>query len=263
MRNTFFVVPLALLALFAAPAAQAQMIEAKDFSIQASAAGRSGPEYLGSDNYKFGFKPEFKVTWQRSLFLSSDEGLGLYLINTPANMPTHTMLGMSVMRDGGRDASDFAELTGTETVQSTIYARLMGEYSFSDFAVGASIRQAFTNDRSDRAASLYTTYKYGLMPNLTGNVTGSVTWASEEYMDRYFGINAAEATASGLPRHDVSDGFRDVTLSTGLSYALYDTGVSVDGRLQWTRLVGDAADSPLTKSADQYSLTVGMAYRYN
>ncbi len=84
MRNTFFVVPLALLALFAAPAAQAQMIEAKDFSIQASAAGRSGPEYLGSDNYKFGFKPEFKVTWQRSLFLSSDEGLGLYLINTPA-----------------------------------------------------------------------------------------------------------------------------------------------------------------------------------
>jgi hypothetical protein len=33
MRNTF-VVPLALLALLAAPAAQAQMIEAKDFSIQ-------------------------------------------------------------------------------------------------------------------------------------------------------------------------------------------------------------------------------------
>lgn len=265
MRRTF--APLAalvsVLSFFAAPAAQAQSFDASKFSIYASASANSAPEYLGSDNYKFGFKPEFDVTWDRAVFLSSENGLGLYLLNTPAGMPSRTKVAMSVMRDSGRESSSNADLFGTENVGSTLQARFMSEYTTGMFTVGGVLRQSMTNDRGDRTASLYLTLTQPLMTNLTGYVTGSTTWASREYMQRYFGINSAEATASGLPAFAVGNGFRDLTLASGVSYAINDSGISLDGRLKWTHLIGDAADSPLTKDADQFSATVGIAYRYN
>lgn len=259
--RAFAVLP--TLALLAPLTAHAQLLQADDFAIEASAAGESHAEYLGSDTYEFGFKPQFQVTWQRGLFLSSENGLGVYLVNTMDDLPNHTTVAMSVMRDGGRDASDFAALTGVEDVQSTLYARFMGEYTTGLVTIGGQLRQSFTNDRGDRTATLYLGLKDEIMPGLTASLTGGVTWASQEYMKRYFGINAAEALASGYAQHDVEDGFRDVTLSTGLSYAIGDSGFTLDGRVKWTMLLGDAADSPLTKDENQFGMTMGVAYHYN
>jgi outer membrane protein len=64
-------------------------------------------------------------------------------------------------------------------------------------------------------------------------------------MDEFFTINAADSAASGLSTYDADDGFKDVGVNASLTYK-FAGNWSTTGILRYTRLVGDAADSPVT-----------------
>lgn len=258
MKRMLVLPVFALLAFTAsAETASAQMFEKSDFKIFIGGGVRSAPDYLGSDNYEISFKPTFDLTWQDSLFINSENGAGLYFINTPPN----TRLGMSVMLDHGRDESANARLTGMGDIDQAAQFKLFYDYSWNPVTVGASLRQSFTNDRGDLQASAYLRYKQELMPKLSMSVTPSLTWASEEYMETFFGVSAAQAAASGHPAFAAESGLRDTSLSAQLDYAL-TSKMSVTTRASWMRLMGDAADSPLTMDKNQFSFVLGAGYRF-
>jgi outer membrane scaffolding protein for murein synthesis (MipA/OmpV family) len=76
------------------------------------------------------------------------------------------------------------------------------------------------------------------------NAFVSSTWADEDYMSSYFGIDAADAARSGLDEFSADEGFKDVSVGGGISYRLFErVSVSVVGL--YTRLIDDAADSPV------------------
>ena len=101
---------------------------------------------------------------------------------------------------------------------------------------------------------------YGVIPHLW------LTWADNEYMNNTFGITAAQAarSRSGLARYDAGSGLKDVGVDLGIGYMLTDS-IHVTGQVGYSRLLGDAADSPLVTgegSADQFSAMLGLAYRW-
>lgn len=74
------------------------------------------------------------------------------------------------------------------------------------------------------------------------------TYASGDYMDEYFDVNAADAARSGLSQFSADSGFLDMGLNAGLTYKFSDNW-STTGTAAYKRLLGDAEDSPVTDDA--------------
>jgi outer membrane scaffolding protein for murein synthesis (MipA/OmpV family) len=90
------------------------------------------------------------------------------------------------------------------------------------------------------------------------------TYASEDYMSDYFGVDAANAARSGLDRYDADAGFKDAGVDLLLGFGQGPGWrASLIGR--YRRLLNDAADSPIVKDEgdrDQYFAGAVVDYRF-
>jgi MipA family protein len=100
--------------------------------------------------------------------------------------------------------------------------------------------------------------------NLKVTLGASITYASDDYMNAYFTINQAGSTASGLDVYDADAGIKDVGIDLALNYTPWEHWGLI-GLLGYTRLLGDAKDSPVVDdegSASQFFMGVGVNYRF-
>lgn len=86
--------------------------------------------------------------------------------------------------------------------------------------------------------------------------TLSATWASEDYMGNRFGISGRDAEQSGLERHDADAGFKNATLTGALTYQL-NPAWSVTGLAAFSRMLGDAEDSPIVDDRGEANQLLG------
>jgi outer membrane scaffolding protein for murein synthesis (MipA/OmpV family) len=96
-------------------------------------------------------------------------------------------------------------------------------------------------------------------PGFIVSLTMDTTWASRPYMRTYFGVSPADSAASGLP-----------VFSPGSSFANWGVALSVDQFLSphfsvglrghYGRELGDAANSPVTRDANQWFAGVVVGY---
>jgi len=165
---------------------------------------------------------------------------------------------------GERKASDSTDLTGTKTVDWALELGLGGGFRTEHFRAFAELRQGI-NGHTGQVGQL----------GFDGIVYPAEKWevsfgpradfATDDYMDTYFGVTASEAANSGgrLTRYDPSGGFKSVGLAARASY---DWNDDVRLHLQggYDRLIGDAANSPIAEngSENQFSVGVGMTYRF-
>lgn len=89
-----------------------------------------------------------------------------------------------------------------------------------------------------------------------------VTLGDAKYTRAYFGVTPAAAATSGLPAFDPGGGVQSVGVTAGYLRQLSRRwGIGVYGR--YDRLVGDAADSPVTRQLGSRSQPlVGVALSY-
>lgn len=87
-------------------------------------------------------------------------------------------------------------------------------------------------------------YRAVFSPKLSLNITAFTDYASDDYMETYFGIDAADAARSGLDTFNADAGFKDVGLSLAAHYGGPE-GWGVTGIAAYKRLLGDAEDSPV------------------
>ena len=94
----------------------------------------------------------------------------------------------------------------------------------------------------------------------------SAAWADGQYMETFYGVNAAQAANTGLDEFDADAGFRNVSLELGSGYALTDSLV-LNASVSYTRLVGDAADSPIVEGVggenNQFAVSAGVTYTFD
>lgn len=74
--------------------------------------------------------------------------------------------------------------------------------------------------------------------------TLATTWASEDYMSNRFGIDAGDAAASGLDAYDADEGFKNAQVGGSLTFRMSES-LSLTGVAAYSRLLGDAEDSPI------------------
>lgn len=208
------------------------------------------PEYEGADEYEalplIGFEYENRLLTVRS------RGLGLEADFIPAES---VEAGPLIRFHGGRD----------DDVDDDVVARLSevgdsveaGAFIASGLPVTAlglddpailTGRLTFAHDIAEGHGGFLVEGSVGVFRRFGERVRGafgvSATFASADYMDAFFDVSAGDAAASGLPAFDADAGLKDIGLSAAITYAFSERwSATVIGA--YTRLLGDAADSPI------------------
>ena len=184
----------------------------------------------------------------------------------------------------GRDEDDAARLRGLGDVDNGVVAGGFVAYDFVDepdtrlgLALAASTQ--VTGDDFGRSSfgtpnfrvgtdygveiDLSASYERTLSDRLRLSARLGTTFADGDYMQTYFGVTPAQAANSvaGLPAFDADSGIKDVYVNVGTTFNLTEN-FELRASLGYQRLLGDAANSPVTMDANQFTGALGAAYRF-
>jgi outer membrane protein len=90
------------------------------------------------------------------------------------------------------------------------------------------------------------------------------TWASDDYMDTYFGVNGGDAARSGFRKYRADSGMKDAGMLL-IGHYKFNPHWGMAGVVNYTRMLNDAEDSPLVKDAgneNQYKALVAVTYSF-
>ena len=90
------------------------------------------------------------------------------------------------------------------------------------------------------------------------------TWASNKFMDRYYGVSSEAALQSGIGAFNASSGVRQFYVWPALIYRMTPKWYMAGG-LYYQRLTGDAADSTIVRqegSKNQFTYGLGVGYAW-
>lgn len=239
-----------------------------DFSIGAGAM--AGPKYEGSDENEIQAMPFLSIEWNDFLFFNPGDGLGVRAYQTE-----DFEVSASIGYDLGRKASDSSHLSGLGNVDGAATANLNFEYEVGPITpyLGLTKQMGGANGMLaevgiETMVPLDMLFSSGAAPR--GDEDGpsgpalmfgiSTEWADENYMSDYFGVTAAQSTASGLAQHTAGSGFKTVGAEVGLMVPFGESW-SFNVMAEYSVLLGDAADSPIVKEKGQ--LSGGTFIRYN
>jgi MipA family protein len=221
-------------------------------SFEIGAAGRLSPSYFGSSDLVLSPVPLIRL---KRLELpngfviggGSDQGFSL--------SPSFGVVGE-------RSTKDSPELAGLNTIDAAFEFGLAAKYRVGQFRFEGALRRGFGGHEGIRGEL---GADYILQPDDKWTVYGGprLDFADSTFANTYFGVTAAEASAR-FPATTVGGGLISAGLEAGLRYQV-DEYWAVEAGASWDRLVGDAADSPITAqgSKNQYSFQFGILRRFD
>lgn len=251
-------------ALAAPGSAAAQDRPPADWSFSLGAGAMYGPDYEGSDDYEVMPLPFVEVSWRDRVRLTTKGGPGIFA--TPFAVDG-LRVDLGIRYEFGRDQDDNDALKGLGDLDVGAVAVAWFGYEFGPVTIALEVARDVSGDRDGLTATAEAEYAIELFDERARfSVTPHITLADDEYMGTTFGITAAQAARSArrYARYDAGGGLKDAGVSVGLGYTVTDSMYAL-GRIGYSRLLGDAADSPLVDgegSAGQLSALFGLTYSW-
>lgn len=228
------------------------------FSLSLGGGGILAPDYPGSNRYRVRPLPALDVKYRDLVFLSVQDGLGANLIRTGG----FTAGPLAVYQPGRHESDNSSALRGLGQVGDGIGVGGFASYTLGDWTAKVTAVQDVT--QGNRGFVVNPTLTYGtFLPPVLLAVTPGLTIADDRYNRSFFGISAAQSRRSGLPAYDAHGGLNSADLALTGIYGLTDR-VSLVGLAAYSRLLGDAADSPLVKdegSPNQFAVGLFLTYK--
>jgi outer membrane protein len=219
---------------------------AQGMSFTLGAGAGAAPDYEGSDDYELVplwnlrvanlYHPQTFIQVLgprlRSNFLPSD----------------HWRLGLAGQYIKERSHVENNQVDDLKKVDPSVMLGALAGYDFfadpqHDLVLEVEGRQDVANDNGFLITARGV-YGGQLSQRWRLNASVGSTWASDDYMSSYFGIDAADAARSGLDQYSADEGFKDVSVGGALTYRLFERW-SISALGSYTRLIDDAADSPV------------------
>ena len=245
--------------------------ERGDWEVRIGAGARFAPKYEGSDEMKTRALPLIDIRWKDRVFLNPRDGLGLRVYDE-GGLTVSAGVGYAF----GRDESDSDDLRGMGDIDETAAANLAAGYGLGlvrpylrvsrhlggsggtlvRAGVGAVAPFALLSGRMNPQGARDEGPKGPLL-----RLGASATWADGDYMESYFGVNPAQSSASGHPRYDAEAGLKSVDFAVGVIYP-FAGNWAVNAQVGYSRLSGDAKDSPIVRDAGRFSGGLFLSYRF-
>jgi len=164
-----------------------------------------------------------------------------------------------------RKANNYSELNGLGDVSTAIELGGFVEYYPVDwFRTRGELRQGFGGHHGV-VADLSADFIVPVVQRFTISGGPRFTWESTKATSPYFGIDAAQAMATGLPVFDAKGGAHSAGAGAQVSYRI-DPQWEVHAYVEYQRLLGDAAKSPLVTvrgSPNQTTVGIGASYSFD
>ena len=233
-----------------------------DWTVMVGVGGEYTPDFVGSKNGKFLPIPFFSIRRAGSV----DQFRG------PRDSASIAVLDVGNFRAGpafkyvsSRRSDKYSELTGLGDVKAAYELGGFVEYYPVDWLrLRSELRQGM-GGHTGTVADVSADVIVPLIQRLTVSAGPRFTWKSTKATAPYFGVSAAQALASGLPIYDARGGAHSVGFGSQISYRI-NPQWEVHAYVEYEKLLGDAADSPLVKlrgSTNQTTIGLGASYSFD
>jgi len=223
-------------------------IQAADFSIGGGIGVK--PDYEGSSDYELVPVPAGSAKFDNGMYLKL---LGL---NLRANLIPSDFWRLGPVYNY-RPERDNVENNRVDRMKDISDANELGIFGGIEWQ-GWYVFLEWLADTGDAYDGSYGTLKggYNWMVNKEWMLTfgAFTTYASDDYMETYFGVSSGDAARSGLDRYNADGGMKDIGLDFGANWR-FAQNWDLRGLFQIKQLVGDADDdSPVVDEGSETQL---------
>jgi len=242
------------------PTGDYEAAKGKGTQVSLGLGAGAAPDYEGSNDYTPVPLLFARVAWESGMFLRFEGG------TLRANLiPSDKWrFGPVVKYIRPRDHVEDKKVDDLKDVDAAVMVGGFAGYDIGRLSTYIQVVQDVSGSNDGLLAGLGLGYSVKISDPVQMVLMASTTYASGNYMSTYFGVDAANSRRSGLKTYNADAGFKDVGVGVAVNYSVWQhVGFRVIAN--YTRLVGDAADSPIVDdqgSANQFFGGLMVTYTF-
>ncbi|MBX4955245.1 MipA/OmpV family protein [Rhizobium lentis] len=225
-----------------------------DWHVVIGAGAVLTPKYEGSDEFEVSPFPFVSAEFFDRITIDPT-GIEIKAIEKDA-----FRFDVNVGYDSGRDEDDADMLRGMGDIDFGVTVGGKATYTFGPANVFVSVDKTIGGSEG-LLATAGASISQPLSEHLILGAEASATFADDNYMEAYFGVNSTQSSRSGHAQYKAGAGIKSVDLSASATYLINENWV-VKGEQGVSFLVGDAADSPIVKEKVQAKTLLMLGYRF-
>lgn len=220
----------------------------------------AAPDYEGSDDYDAVPMPYFSVQWPNGRNI---QWIGNVL---RANLIADSIWSAGPMLQfiPERDDVDSNAVDAMEDVDDSLMLGAYARLKLDEWYLRLHAVQDVADGNDGLLVQLGGGYNWTFSPTFKMTFDAFTTYASDDYMEAYFEVDERDAARSGLDRYKADGGLKDVGLGLTTNCNPW-AHWNFQAILRYTRLVGDAEDSPVVDDegdANQYFGGLMVVYEF-
>lgn len=238
------------------------------------------PSYQGSDEYRAFPLPLIVGRVAGIGITPNGPGFNLDLLSDPPSdgvSETSVSFGPTFRLRSARDDAVKDEVVDlAERLDTAIEVGVQGGvripgvlHRFDAVSVGAAVRWDILGAHEGRLIEPNISYFTPLSRGAAVQLIASATFVDDNFAEYYYSVTPQQSADTGLPEFTAEGGLNSLGINAiatvDLDGNVLNGGLNVFGVAGYSRLVGDAADTPFTSirgSADQFLGGIGIGYTF-
>lgn len=227
-----------------------------EWSVGVGAGGGWSPEYRGADDYKAEGLP---IIIARKGRLSINPVTGVsYDLLASENLKLAPTLSYAKGRDNTGALENF------EDVHGGAMAGMVASWKTGSWQLNGDVSAAISGDVDGVRARGYLRYRGKITDRLFFATGPGVSWGNNRWNQALFNVSVEDAARSGLRAYRAEGEYIQSSMNGRLTL-LVTRKLSVSAVAQYSRLFGDAADSPIVDDvgdANQWHGSLAFNYQF-
>jgi outer membrane protein len=184
-------------------------------------------------------------------------GLGIDLLQS-----ARVKANVGLRWDNGRRENSADALRGLGDIRPTARARFSMTASLTPaWRLGLAMSTDLFGRGGGYIGDVSLAREWRVLPKTVLGTAVSLSYAGDRYLQTWYGITPEQSARTGRPEFQPAAGLRDVSASVGFRSDLSRDWLLIGG-IGTSRLLGDAARSPLTTSRTGWGVNAGLAWRF-
>jgi len=230
------------------------------WEVELGLGSQLAPAAAGLERYNVQGGPAVDIRYKDIAFLSTGEGLGANLFSF-----RHVSVGGAVSYDMGRSPHvDGRDLNGLGTIHAAPELKFFATTVLSE-SFPLTIRADVRKQLGASFGYIGDLGAYLPMPGSSEKFAWflgpSVTVADTRYMNTYFGVSHNQAASTRYPYYKAHGGFQSAGVGVSTDYFV-TPHVLLNLDAAYARLLGSAADSPITQTKDEGTVSLAVLYKF-